>query len=88
MKEKRFLISYGDNKSQKKLEEYILKVTGSKHDFGPLGYDGKCTILSTDIELRHFSKVNVTGAIYFPGKKFRGVDEFINWYESQWCSKK
>ena len=88
MKEQKFLISYGDEKSQQKLEDYIFEVTGNKFDFGPIGYDGNCTILSTNAELKNFSRVNVTGAIYFPGKKFRGVDKFIEWYESQRCPKK
>ncbi len=75
------LVSYGTTEHQKQLENYISQRTGQKVGFGRMDYDGKGTILRISLDLTEIHRTNVTGAIYFPGKKFRGeIDEFIEWH--------
>ena len=75
------LVSYGTKERQKQLENYISQRTGRKIDFGRMDYDGKGTILRISLDMTEIYRTNVTGAIWFPGKKFRGeIDEFIKWH--------
>ncbi len=75
------LVSYGTSEHQKQLENYISQKTGKKVDFGRMDYDGSGTILRISLDLCKIDHMNVTGAIWFPGKKFRGeIDEFIEWH--------
>ena len=76
------LVSYGTEENQKKLEDYISEVTGHPVNLGPLGYDGAGTILIISYDLKKINRTNVTGAVWYPGRKFRRVDEFIEWHKN------
>lgn len=75
------LVSYSKKESKQKLENYISEFTGRKINLGPIDYDGSLSINNISIDLRTISSVNITGAIHYPGKKFRDVDEFIEWHK-------
>lgn len=76
------LASYSTEENKKKLEDYISEITGRSVDLGPLAYDGKGSILIIGPDLQKISSCNVTGAIHFPQRKFRDVDEFIDWHKN------
>ena len=78
---KSVLVSYETKEHQKQLEEYIFQKTGRRTDFGRMDYDGDGTILRISLDLTKIEHTNVTGAIWFTGKKFQGnIDEFIRWH--------
>ncbi len=76
------LVSCGTEENKKKLEDYISEKTGRSIDLGPLAYGGHGSILIISPDLQKISSCNVTGAIHFPQRKFRDVDEFIDWHKS------
>ena len=76
------LVSYSTEENKRKLEDYIEERTGRHVDLGPIGYDGKLTIQTMDADLTHIGRSNITCAPYFPGPRFRDVDEFIRWHRN------
>ncbi|GEM_PF-6731566 len=84
-----YQISFSTKERQKRLEDYFFEVTGKRPNFGPIQYGGSVTIVMVTEDLKDYSFNNVTGAIYFPGKRFRSVDDFIKWhrvYKNLCCS--
>ena len=79
-----FLVSYSKEEDKKKMEDYIFEVTGNIVDLGPIGYNGELTINIFSHDLTRISRINITCAPYFPGKRFRNVDEFINWHRDNY----
>ena len=76
-------VSYSTMEDQEKLVDYIYRKIGRRLKLGPISYGGKLTILVISLDLKQISGNNITGAIHFPGLRFRNVDEFIRWHEGR-----
>ena len=81
-KKEEVLVSYSTKENQRKLEEYISSKTGKQIDLGPLSYGGKGSIWVIDTDMRIVTGLNVTGAMYFPGKRFKSIEKFIEWHKN------
>ena len=81
---KRALVPYSSEEDKKKLEDYIIEVTGKMVDLGPISYGGKLTLQTMNVDFSNISKTTITCAHSCPGKHFKNVDEFIEWHRKEY----
>ena len=75
---KEVLVYHSTEESYKKLDDYIYSKTGKKNNLRPLEFGGKGSVI--DLDLNILAGLTVITGIYFPGKRFKKVDEFIKWH--------
>ena len=81
MRRLRVLVPYSSEYDKVRLQDYISKKTGRQIDLGPIGYGGKLTLQTMDVDLSNIDRCNVTCMGFFPGKHFKNVDEFLEWHD-------
>lgn len=80
---RKVVVSYKTLEERDKLQDYLLKATNKKYDFGPLDYANGLTLVTFTQSLEYGGKTNITCALYIP-TKFHKVDDFISWHKRFW----
>ena len=80
MRRIRALIPYSNEYDRDRLQKYLRKKTGRQIELGPIGYGGKLTLQTMDVDLTHIDRCNITCQHAFPGRHFKNVSEFLEWH--------
>ena len=78
MEVKEVLVYHSTDESRSKLDEYIYSKTGKKNTLRPLELGGKGSVIDLDLNIK--AGLTVITGVYFTGRRFKNVDEFINWH--------
>ena len=82
IRNKYVIFGYSDEETANKLSKFFYKHTGKDVDFNNIShYKSGLRLLLFSIPLKTIQQVGITAACYSPFKKFRSLDEFVNWYE-------